>query len=199
MTIPANWTGILLAAGRGRRFDPLGDEDKLRQILPGGSSIACRSAAQLQAVLPDLCVVVRPDNQQLIQQLQQSNYPVLICSEADEGMAASLTAALRHTKVSAGWIVALADMPFVQQTTIALVLQALQNGADIVVPVFGGRRGHPVGFSHHHLPELLGLTGDQGARMLLQKYPVLEVVVNDPGILQDIDNPADLQTYLPKI
>ncbi len=199
MTIPANWTGILLAAGRGRRFDAQGNEDKLRQILPGGTSIACQSAAQMYAVLPDLCVVVRPDNQQLIQQLQQSNYPVLICSEADEGMAASLTAALRHTKVSAGWIVALADMPFVQQTTIALVLQALQNGADIVVPVFEGRRGHPVGFSRHHLPELLCLTGDQGARMLLQKYPVLEVAVNDPGILQDIDNPADLQAYLPKI
>ncbi|MFZ6755365.1 nucleotidyltransferase family protein [Undibacterium sp. Dicai25W] len=198
MTIPANWTGILLAAGRGRRFDPLGDEDKLRQILPGGSSVACHSAAQLQAVLPDLCVVVRPDNQQLIRQLQQNDYPVLVCSQADDGMASSLTAALLQTKDSAGWIVALADMPFVQQTTIALVLQALRNGADIVVPVFEGRRGHPVGFSRRHLPELLCLTGDQGARQLLQKYPVLEVVVNDPGILQDIDEPADLQAYLHK-
>ncbi|MFZ6864722.1 nucleotidyltransferase family protein [Undibacterium sp. Ji67W] len=199
MTTPAQWTGILLAAGRGRRFDPQGNEDKLRQILACGSSIACQSAAQMHAVLPDLCVVVRADNQQLIQLLQQSNYPVLICSEADDGMAASLIAALRHTKESAGWVVALADMPFVQETTIALVLQALQNGADIVVPVFEGRRGHPVGFSRHHLPELLCLTGDQGARQLLQKYPVLEVVVNDPGILLDIDEPADLKAYLPKI
>jgi len=199
MTPAEHWTGILLAAGRGRRFDPQGVEDKLCQPLPGGTNVACQSAAHLCAILPEMCVVVRPDNHLLMQQLRGNDFPVLVCSDADEGMAASLTAALRHTADSAGWVIALADMPFIQHATMRLILQALQAGEDIVVPVFKGRRGHPVGFSRRHLPELLALTGDQGARQLLQKYPVFEMAVNDPGILQDIDEPADLQAYLPKI
>ncbi|MFZ6693672.1 nucleotidyltransferase family protein [Undibacterium sp. SXout20W] len=197
MTTLSNWTGILLAAGRGRRFDPLGHEDKLLQILPGGASVACQSAANLRAVTSQMSVVVRADNTRLLQVLHQAAYPTLRCQNADEGMAASLTAALQSTTASTGWIIALADMPFVQQQTISLVLQALQDGADIVVPVYQGKRGHPVGFSRHHLPELLTLRGDQGARRLLQQYPVCEIAVDDPGILQDIDLPGDLNAYLP--
>ena len=45
---------------------------------------------------------------------------------------------------------------------------------------------------HGHLDALLAMHGDQGARRLLQAYPVQEVPVADPGVLQDIDTPADL-------
>jgi molybdenum cofactor cytidylyltransferase len=55
-----------------------------------------------------------------------------------------------------------------------------------------GRRGNPVGFGRVHLAALLALSGDQGARRLLQSCPVTEVAVADPGIFQDIDTPADL-------
>ena len=204
MTRPLNWTGILLAAGRGRRFDPSGNEDKLLQVLPDGGSVASQSVATLSGVVDHTFVVVRPDNLRLIEQLQglqhlqQSTYSLLSCLDADDGMAASLTSALRHTQSSAGWIIALADMPFVQPSTIRCVLQALQDGADIAVPVYRGQRGHPVGFTRRHLPELLSLSGDYGARRLLQTYPVVEIAVDDPGILQDIDQPTDLNAYLSK-
>lgn len=55
-----------------------------------------------------------------------------------------------------------------------------------------GRRGNPVAFSRAHLPDLLRLTGDAGARSLLQYYPVQLVEVDDPGIHLDIDRPQDL-------
>jgi len=199
MSTPSHWTGIVLAAGRGRRFDPLGNEDKLLQTLPSGVTLAAQSAARMAAVCLDmLVVVVRADNLRLQQTLQDADYPLLLCTNADDGMAVSLTTALRHTAESAGWVIALADMPFVQESTIQRVVQALRDGADIVVPVYQGRRGHPVGFSRCHLPELLTLKGDQGARRLLQTFPVHEIVVDDPGILQDVDQPADLQAYLQK-
>jgi molybdenum cofactor cytidylyltransferase len=55
-----------------------------------------------------------------------------------------------------------------------------------------GRRGNPVGFGRVHLDTLLALGGDQGARRLLQSFPVTEVPVIDAGIFRDIDTPADL-------
>jgi molybdenum cofactor cytidylyltransferase len=110
-------------------------------------------------------------------------------------MASSLVHGLRQSPADcAGWVIALADMPYVQPESIAAILTALQNGADIAVPVCQGRRGNPVGFSRRYLPQLLALTGDQGARALLNMYPVTEVPVNDPGIFQDIDIPEDLSS-----
>lgn len=191
---PASWTGILLAAGRGRRFDPQGVEDKLQQTLPDGHTVALTAAHHLSSVIKRIVVVVRPDNHALIEALQRENYKVLVCPDADQGMAASLTTGLRHTALSKGWIIALADMPFVQSTSIAALLHELENGADIVVPVFQGQRGNPVGFSDKYLPELMALTGDRGARCLLQRFPVREIPLDDPGILRDIDLPADLSS-----
>lgn len=189
---PASWTGILLAAGRGRRFDPHGVEDKLQQTLPDGHPVALTAAQHLSSVMQHVVVVVRPDNRALLQEFQRQLYEVVICPDADQGMAASLTCGLRHAARSKGWIIALADMPFVKSSTIAALLRELENGADIVVPVFQGQRGNPVGFSGKYLSELLALSGDRGARGLLQQFPVREVLVDDAGILQDIDLPTDL-------
>jgi molybdenum cofactor cytidylyltransferase len=58
--------------------------------------------------------------------------------------------------------------------------------------MYQGKRGNPVGFDRRHLPQLLALEGDQGARGILKQYPVQEVDVDDAGILQDIDTPQDL-------
>ena len=112
---------------------------------------------------------------------------------AQEGLANSLVHALQHSSPDcSGWVIALADMPFVQPDTIVAIVQALNSGAGIVVPTFLGTRGNPVGFSREYLPQLLALRGDQGARSLLKTFPVTEVAVIDAGVLKDIDVPADL-------
>ncbi|HBI69953.1 MAG TPA: molybdopterin-guanine dinucleotide biosynthesis protein MobA, partial [Massilia sp.] len=72
------------------------------------------------------------------------------------------------------------------------LLAALADGADIAAPVHAGRRGNPVAFGAAHLPALLALEGEHGARALLRSMPVREVEVDDPGIFRDIDTPADL-------
>jgi molybdenum cofactor cytidylyltransferase len=73
----------------------------------------------------------------------------------------------------------------------------VEEGADIAVPVHrtahGQERGNPVAFSRRHLPQLLALTGDRGARGIVRDNIVNEVAVDDPGILLDIDTPPDLQ------
>lgn len=188
--------GVLLAAGRGRRFDPLGQRNKLLQALPeaDGEPIVVASARKLLAAVETVIAVVPPDDGGVGELLASLGCEVTVCADADSGMAASLVHALRHSLPHdpAAWLVALGDMPRVAPATLRLLAEALAAGAPIVAPVMEGRRGNPVGFGRVHLDALLALSGDQGARRLLQTCPVSEVPVADLGIFQDIDTPADL-------
>jgi len=195
MTFPndaSGIAGILLAAGRGTRFDPAGEKDKLLATLPDGIPVAVSSARHLRAALKRVVAVVRPGSGALEAALRNAGCEVLVCPDAALGMAASLTHGVRHAAEASGWVVALADMPFVRPETIALLARRIADGAGIAAPVCGGRRGNPVGFGRIHLARLLALEGDQGARALLQAWPVDEVTVGDDGIFRDIDVPHDL-------
>lgn len=186
-----NITGILLAAGRGRRFDPSGASHKLLATLPGGLPVAVASARAMRAALPRVVAVVAAPGE-LSTLLEREGCEVIVCPDADSGMAASLTHGLRHCQAGAeGWVIGLADMPYVMPSTISALAAALAQ-ADIAVPVMGSRRGNPVAFGKLHAHELLGLSGDQGARALLRSHPVCEVQTEDAGILLDIDQPADM-------
>lgn len=184
--------GILLAAGRGARFDATGQRNKLLQSLADGEEVAVAAARNLLAALPSVLAVVRPGNDKLAAKLNGAGCEVTVCDHADEGMAASLVHALSCKRMARGWVIALADMPFVQPATAAALAAAVAAGAGIAAPTIGGRRGNPVAFGRMHLDELLQLCGDEGARRLLQAHPVTAIAVDDPGILQDIDTPPDL-------
>jgi molybdenum cofactor cytidylyltransferase len=193
--------GILMAAGRGRRFDPQGQLNKLLQPLPSGEPVVAASARKLLAALPRVVAVVPPavvpavvpDDGGVAALLAGLGCEVTVCADADSGMAASLVHGLGHAGAGAdAFLVALGDMPHVAPATLAALRDALAGGAPIAVPVHDGRRGNPVGFGRTHLDALLALEGDQGARRLLQTCAVTEVPVDDAGIFLDIDTPADL-------
>jgi molybdenum cofactor cytidylyltransferase len=188
-----NAVGILLAAGRGRRFDPLGVRNKLLQPLASGDAVVAASARILLSVLPRVIAAVPPQDGGVAAALRAAGCEVTLCTDADSGMAASLVQAISHSLPQAdAWLVALGDMPYVAPSTLRALLAALAGGAGIAAPVFEGRRGNPVAFGAVHLPALLALRGEHGARALLKSAPVMEVAVDDPGILRDIDTPDDL-------
>ncbi len=189
---PGPINGILLAAGRGSRFDPTGVRDKLLQPLPNGDPVAVAAARSLLAALPRVLAVVRPDAHFLAAQLQEIGCDIAVCANADEGMAASLVEGVSRTRNAAGWVIALADMPYVQPTTMRALVEALQGGAQIAAPTYCGRRGNPVAFSRAHLANLLSLRGDEGARRWLKVFSVAAIATDDPGIVQDIDSPEDI-------
>ncbi|HWT72201.1 MAG TPA: nucleotidyltransferase family protein [Oxalicibacterium sp.] len=184
--------GVLLAAGKGVRFDPVGERNKLLQVIRDGRKVGAAAADSLHTILPTVIAVVRDESDALAAELRDAGCITVACADADSGMAASLVCGLRHTAEAAGWIIALGDMPYVEADTIAVLAAALHDGADIAVPVYQGTRGNPVGFSRRHLPALLRLSGDRGARELLQSLPVTAVLVDDEGILRDIDTARDL-------
>lgn len=186
--------GILLAAGRGRRFDPSGTRNKLLQQLPNGEAVAAASAGNLLAALPAVVAVVGPEGEGVARELRALGCSVTVCPSADAGMAASLVHAIGHSDAHAdGWLIALADMPRVLPSTIAALARAIETGSAIAVPVMAGRRGNPVAFGRQHRAALLALEGDQGARQIVRSNPVTEIEVDDPGIFEDIDTAADLK------
>jgi molybdenum cofactor cytidylyltransferase len=91
------------------------------------------------------------------------------------------------------------DLPHVKIATIQALIQATRAGQpEIVVPLFGGRRGHPVFFSKTTFPELLAAPADQGARAVVKRLPdrVVEIAVDDAAVTDAINTPADYQRLL---
>ena len=162
--------GILLAAGRGRRFDPSGHPQQAaaadgwrraggrrqRAHAAGGAAESDRGGARRATMASP-------------QALRALGCDVTVCPDADDGMAYSLVHALRHSLPAAqSWLIALGDMPHVRESTIRALSDAVAGGAVIAAPVSGGRRGNPVAFGAECLPGLLALEGDEGARRILQ-------------------------------
>lgn len=191
--------GILLAAGFSRRF---GAADKLLQILPDGRPIALAAAENLIKAIPLTIAVLRPENTALANLLENAGLKIVFCSSQETEMADSLSAAVRYSaqfsESSVGFVIALADMPYIKPDTIEAIAHATNAGAAIVAPVYQGKRGHPVGFCAKFRNELEQLTGDEGARAILKRHAdhIELLECNDPGVLADIDTPQDLTTLL---
>ena len=180
--------GLLLAAGKSTRFG----RDKLIEPL-GDSGIAIQSAQNILPHVDSLTVVTATNNSILSSQLKHLPLTLLSCDQSAQGMAASLVCGVIHNMNCDGWIIALADMPFIQPQTYAqIVTAALQHS--IVAPIYSGQRGHPVFIGKKFLPELLQLQGDHGARDILRRHAaeIFLVEVSDAGVVMDIDHPDDL-------
>jgi molybdenum cofactor cytidylyltransferase len=183
-------TGILLAAGSARRFG----SNKLLHPLLTGVPIAVTAARNLIAILPRTIAVVRPGADELARLLSAEGLEVVVCPNADEGMGASLACAVATAGEPDGYLVALADMPYIRGSSLAAVRDALAAGPALVAPYFRTRRGHPVGIAGRFRAELLAASGDEGARQLLERHAadLVKVPVGDPGVVRDVDTPADL-------
>ena len=186
-----NVVAILLAAGSATRFG----SDKLLHPLPHDVPIAVQAARHLRAVFEEnVFVVVRPEAKELSDLFRREGCKVVVCENAAEGMGASLACAVRAAADAEGFLVALGDMPFIRASTIVAVREALAAGALLAAPFFRARRGHPVGIAARYRGELERLRGDEGARDLLANHAaeLVKIPVGDPGVMRDIDTPADL-------
>ena len=184
-------TGILLAAGQSRRFGA----DKLMQPLADGSPLAVAAARHLHQAVPDTLVVVDSAGSALAARLRDEGVQVVVNARAAAGMGTSIAAGVAAAAQASGWVIALGDMPFIEPETIARVAAALTGEHVIGAPVYRGQRGHPVAFGRDYRDLLLQLDGDTGARRILKACPsrLFPVPTNDPGVLRDIDRPADLE------
>jgi len=182
--------GILLAAGAARRFG----SPKLLCSLPGGVPVGIASARTLVQSVTHTLAVVKPDDRALIEAYSAIGLEIVKNPLANDGMGTSLAAGISAAPGASGWLIALADMPWIQPATVRMLADTLRSGASMVAPVFGGRRGHPVGFSQQWGNRLQALSGDDGARSLIAEHADKLVLLEtlDVGVLNDVDYLDDL-------
>ncbi|OLO12879.1 CTP--molybdopterin cytidylyltransferase [Chromohalobacter japonicus] len=187
---------IVMAAGESRRY---GDADKRRASGPWEGTLLGASLAKVREAFTYHRVVLRTGDDPACLGLADDT-PLIRATRAEHGLGASLAeafTALTHDPALAdvqAAAILLGDMPAIRCVTL-LHLQRLANAEHILRPCHAGHPGHPVLFGRAFWPALTRLDGDAGARRLIRQHPehYREIKINDPGILLDIDTPADLQ------
>ena len=189
--------GIILAAGSSRRFG----QDKRKSTMPSGQGMLEESIHKAASVIDAVLVVLRFGDREFVKQLEtkidNANVTYLCAPDSAKGMAHSLANAIHQVKHWRAAIVFLGDMPFVQAETVESILAEFEfrrSTNPIVLPVKDGENGHPVMFSNVYFEEIEQLTGDKGARSVIENHPesVFTINVLDPGVVRDIDRPEDL-------
>jgi molybdenum cofactor cytidylyltransferase len=195
----ARIAGLLLAGGRGSRFDPSGRADKL--LAPWHGRPIASHAAQLLASACAPCFAILPPEKPALRELLESmGLQTVVDDKVREGMGVSLATGVRAILAFCqpdAIVVALADMPAIRCATLSTVLAAWRLDAGhhlAAAPFYKGKRGHPVVFDARLFPKITALTGDRGAASLLGAVPILVIDIDDPGVLQDVDTEADLST-----
>ena len=185
-------SAIILAAGESRRMG------KPKQLIPLEKTTILEQTVDnfLNSEVPDVIVVVGYKAEEVAKLIANRPVTVAVNSAYREGMSTSIVAGLSLLSDKAqGVMFALADQPFIDSQTINRLIEAFGiYDKGIVMPIYQGRRGHPVIFSIKYEEELLSLKGDIGGREIICRHPddVFEVAVNCEGIFVDIDTMDNL-------
>ncbi len=201
--------GIVLAAGKGSR---MGGPKALIRI--GGTTLLEGALEGMAAArLEDVAVVLDPRAEifgEASRIAAATGARVVENPAPEHGMLSSVRCALdalgepaagrpasESDRVTAATHVALlpVDHPPIRAETFArLAAQAANRPEAIVVPRFGGRRGHPALFPRSLFPALVSAPNEIGARAVLRAHPdrVLEIDVDDPAVVRDLNTPDDL-------
>ncbi len=184
---------VVLAAGNSSRFNG----DKLLAPMHDGRAMLSTVMDKLRPLCCPIVIVVRASNTDLIALCERHRWQY---RSVDESVPASMSVSVRKAAYIAseyGWqsmLLCLGDMPEV--VTATLKLMAAQTV--LSRPSYKGRGGHPVLFPRQYFAEFCQLTGDVGARAIVQRHrDCLKLIeVNDSGVLLDIDTREQWQDYL---
>lgn len=183
--------GVLLAAGRSRRFG----RDK--RLLPfRGSTLVGTVAAALAAATAPRLVVLGPGDDAIAASLAAFGFRAVVNPEPETGLGGSLALAARALAADAaaidGVVVALADQPLADAALFSALVAAGRGGSGWAACDYGdGARGVPARLPVAALARLEQLTGDRGARVLLEEHRAKVAWLPFPGGAFDVDTEAD--------
>lgn len=163
-------TVLVLASGRGERF-----------LASGGTTHKLQADLCGKTVLERTLDAVKASG--LNWHLEDAGHP---------GMGDTIAAAVRSTMDACGWLVLPADLPLIAPQTLMFLARA-DSVADVLVPEYQGKRGHPVRFAAACGTVLCALHGAQGAASVVAAFSSARIAVDDPGCVADIDTLADLE------
>ena len=190
---------ILLAAGSSRR---MGGPNKLLAPVDGAAMVRRAAESALASAASPVIVVTGHQAAEVEAALAGLDLQIVHNPDYPEGLAGSLKSGLLALPPEIdAFVVCLGDMPLIEPAHIDRLIAAYDEAESrlICIPVHAGRRGNPILWSRRFIPEMLELTGDEGARRLLDVHPdsIAEVPVPSPAIHADFDTPealADLKS-----
>ena len=185
--------GIILSAGESKRMGTP------KQLLPWGKTIILQQVIDnaLASHLGQVILVLGSRAGEIADKIKLSpKTRIVINNVYQEGMSSSVKCGVMNAPASAeAFMLLLGDQPFISPAIINRVLAEYQKSKyGIVIPVYNGKRGHPVIFAAKYKQELLAIA-DQGAKTVVNNHlrDILEVPLDVPEILTDIDTPQDYQ------
>lgn len=189
-------SAIVPAAGQSLRMGT----QKL--VLPlGATTVIARVVdALLAGGLSPVIVVTRPDEPRVAEALCGRILQFTENPDPNGDMLSSVRCGLRALPANTKAVmVALGDQPAITPELVRTLAAAYALQPDgILVPVFQGRRGHPLIFSAQYRDEILTHHGASGLRGLLLAHSkeLREWTADSPTVLEDMDLPADYQREL---
>jgi CTP:molybdopterin cytidylyltransferase MocA len=179
--------GIVLAAGESKRMKV----QKLLLLYQGKTMIEKVIENVTHSGVDNTLVVVGSNKDEILGVID--HLPVSHCYNDNykQGMLSSVKCGFRSLPGTfEAALVFLGDQPMIPSEAVNIVIQAYrQSNKGIVIPVYQKKRGHPLLIDMKYREEIEKLEEQEGLRGLACKFPedVLEVEVNLPGILRDID------------
>ena len=186
-------SAILLAAGESKRMGT----NKLS--LPWGKRTVLERCLRvlLSSQVDEVWVVLSKQTWELGQCFSKSRVKLVHNPQSKKGMSTSIRKGVQAVnRKSQSVLIALGDQPLLKVNTVNALIQAyVEKKGTIIVPVFRGKRGHPVLFDGKYKKELLNLKKDVGARALLERHgkEVYEAHSKSEGVVVDIDTWEEYQ------
>jgi len=179
--------GIVLAAGFSSRMGKF----KMEMLLEGKTLIE-RSVGSLDKVCSKIIVVAGYKIKRIKEILRDhKKVEVVFNKEFEKGMFSSVKIGISQIKTEKFFLLP-GDIPFVGQDVFKKLLS--QKG-DIIIPVFKGRKGHPVLINSSLIDEILEEPENSNLKLFINKKGLTTVAVQDKAILIDIDTEEDYLNY----
>ena len=185
--------GIILSAGESKRMGTP------KQLLPWGGSIVLQRVIDIAAAsrLERVELILGHRADEIVGRIALPAKARFLVNEAyREGMHSSVQCGVQNAPADAeAYMLLLGDQPFVEGAVIDSLIDCHRAGGQgITIPVYNGRRGHPVIFSSRYRTELLAI-GEGGAREVVRRHAdeIFELAVASAHILADMDTPQDYE------
>jgi len=188
--------GIILAAGESSRMGA----DKALLAYQGSTFLSRLIELFLPRVSPVVVVLGHHAEQIRAGLAPRAGLEVVVNPDYRQGQLSSLQTGLRALPPECGAaLVTLVDHPAVSESTLRMMIERYRSGSPpLIIPRYQGRRGHPVLFARPLLDEILALPVEASAKQVVHahQHEAVSLDVDDPGVLRDVDTPADYAALL---
>jgi CTP:molybdopterin cytidylyltransferase MocA len=181
---------VILAAGSSTRMD--GKPKALLRDSQNQTYLSRIAVHAREGGVGGVLVVVGPPHGDAVKKALPPGVAAAVNPRPDRGMLSSVQSGINAVPPGCtGVLVWPVDVPFVKATTVRAVVNV--PGAKLVVPTHQGKGGHPLRIPRQLFAEVMALDGEGGLKALLDARPgsVERLVVDDAGVVIDVDTPAD--------